>query len=75
MSVVHAGFLGCAVLEPVAAAGDLDDVGVVQEAVEDGGGGGDVADEFAPLFDGSVGGHECGPVLVAAHDDLEEVLA
>jgi len=43
VSVVHAGFLGCAVLEPVAAAGDLDDVGVVEEAVEYGGCGGHVA--------------------------------
>ena len=38
------------VAEPVAAAGDRDDLGVVQEAVEDGRGAGNVADQFAPIF-------------------------
>lgn len=37
-------------VEPIAFAGDLDDLGVVQEAVEDGGRGRDVPDEFAPVF-------------------------
>ena len=71
----HGGWLGSAVFEAVAFAGDLDDLGVVQEAVEDGGGGGDVAKELSPFFDGTVGGHECGTYFVTAHDDLEEVLA
>jgi hypothetical protein len=62
-----------AVLKPVGAAFDFDDVGVVEEAVEDGGGGGDVADEFAPFLQGAVGGHEGGAQVVAAHDDFEEV--
>ena len=38
------------VLESITLAGDLDDLGVVQKAVEDRGGGWHVADEFAPVF-------------------------
>ena len=59
----------------VAFALDFEDVGVVEKAVENGGGGGDVADEFTPFFEGAIGGHERGEELVAAHDDLEEVFA
>ena len=72
---VGVGFGIDAVLEAVGSSGDVDDIGVVEESVEDGGGGRDVADEFAPLLDWAVGGHEGGPVFVTAHDDLEEVLA
>ena len=68
-------FSGGTVFETVAAAGDLEDFGVVQEAVEDGGGGGDVAEEFAPFFEGAVGGHEGGAQFVATHDDFKEVFA
>ena len=59
----------------VAFALDFDEVGVVEKAVENGGGGGDVADEFTPFFEGAVGGHEGGAEFVTAHDDLEEVFA
>lgn len=45
----------------------------MQEAVEDGGGGGDIGYEFAPFFEGTVGGHHGRAQLVAAHDDLEEI--
>ena len=77
------GFFGCgggafaggAVFEAVAPTGDLEDFGVVQKAVEDGGGGGNVTEEFAPFFEGAVGGHEGGAQFVAAHDDFEEVFA
>ena len=48
---------------------------MVEEAVQDGCGGGDVADELAPLFEGSVGGHQGRAHFVAAHDDLEEVFS
>ena len=34
------------ILEPIAASGDGDDFGVMEQAVEDGTGGGDVAQEF-----------------------------
>jgi hypothetical protein len=52
-----------------------EDFGVVQEAVEDGGGAGDVAEEFAPIFEGAVAGHERGAGFVAAEDDFEETFA
>ena len=63
------------VLGAVAFALDFDEVGMVEESVEDGGGGRNIADEFAPFFEGTVGGHEGGAEFVAAHDDLEEVFA
>ena len=69
------GLLSCAVFEAIAFAGDLDDLGMMEEAVEDGGSGGDVSEEFAPLFDGAVGGHEGGAHFVTTHDDLEEVFS
>jgi hypothetical protein len=40
------------VLEAVAAAGDLDDLGVVEEAVEDRRGRGAIAQELAPVLEG-----------------------
>lgn len=46
---------------------------MVKEAVEDGGGRGDITDEFAPVFNGPVGGHERGTIFVAAKNNLEEV--
>jgi len=66
---------GFAVAQAVASALDFDDMGVVQEAVKDGRGGGHVADEFAPFFQGAVGGHQGGAQFVAAHNDLKEVFA
>ena len=48
---------------------------MVQEAVEDGCGGGNVADEFAPFFEGAIGGHQGRTDFVAAHDDLKEIFA
>src|SRR6185437_11057470 len=59
-----------AVAQAVAAAGDGDHLGVVQEAVEDGGGGGHVADELAPVLQRAVAGHHGRADLVASHDDL-----
>jgi len=60
-------------LEAVAASGDVDDFGAVQDAVEDGGGGGLVSEQRAPLLDGAVGGQDGGAHFVAAHDDFQEV--
>ena len=63
------------VLEAVAFAGDGDDRGVMKEAVEDSTGGGHVLQKFAPVLERSVAGHDRGARLVAAHDDLEQILA
>jgi hypothetical protein len=60
--------------QPVAFAGDLDDLGVLEDAVEDGGGGRNVADQLAPVFQWAVGGHHRGADFVTPHDDLEQVL-
>ena len=49
----------CSILETIASAGDGDDLGVVEKAVEDGGGGGHVPEQLAPFFQGAVGGHKC----------------
>lgn len=69
------GFGEGAVLETVALAGDGDDGGVMEEAVEDGAGGGNVLQEFAPVLQRPVAGHDGGAGLVAAHDDLQQILA
>ena len=51
-----------------------EDVGVVEQAIEHRGDGGGVAEQLAPVLDGAVRGDERRGALVAAHDDLEEVL-
>jgi hypothetical protein len=63
------------IFEAVASAFDFDEVGVVEESVEDGGGSRDVTDEFAPFLQGAVRGHEGRAQFVAAHDDFEEIFA
>jgi hypothetical protein len=55
----------------VAVAGDREDGGVVEEAVEDGGGDGGVFEDVAPVGDAAVGGQDDAAVFVAAADDLE----
>jgi hypothetical protein len=47
---------------------------VLQEAVQDGRGGRDVAEELGPVLSGAVGGDDGGEPLVAAHDDVEQIL-
>ena len=63
------------IFESVTVSFDLDDCCVVQEAVEYGCGGRDVADEFAPFFERPVGGHQCGAQFVASHDNLKEIVS
>lgn len=64
--------MASSIFESEAFAFEVEDLGVVKEAVEDGGGGGDVLDEFAPFLDGAIGSHEGGAVFISAHDDFEE---
>ena len=51
-----------------------EDVAVLEEPIEHGGDSGRVAEQLAPVLDGTVGGHQRAGALVPAHDDLEEVL-
>jgi hypothetical protein len=71
--VVAPGLLFNLVLHAEALAFDDDRVGVVQDAVKDGGGQrAVVVEDLGPMFVGAVGGdhHRCA--LVALADDLEQ---
>ncbi len=61
-------------VKPIAATGDFDDVGMMEEPVKDGAGGGNVVEQLAPFFDRPVGGHKSGANLVTAHDDFHQDL-
>lgn len=69
------GLGGRGVFQPLAFAGDGDYLRVVKEAVEDGTGGGDIVEQFAPVFQRRVAGHDRGGRFVAAHDHFEQILA
>src|ERR1035441_804885 len=69
------GFDEGVVFDAVALAGDGEDLSVMKEPVEDGTGGGNVLQEFAPLFDRPVAGHDGGSIFIAADADLENGLA
>ena len=58
--------------EPVAGAFHGEDVGVVDDAVDHGGGDGLVSEHCAPAGERQVGGQDQGGVLVAGGDELEE---
>ena len=57
-------------LQAVALALDVDDGAVVQNAVEDCGGDGDVGEDLVPLGEGLVGGKDGGGLLVPLGDQL-----
>jgi len=59
----------------VAFSGDGDELGVVQEAIEDGAGGGDVLQQLAPVLEGAVAGHDGRAVFVTSHNEFQEVFA
>ena len=62
-----------AILHAITFAFDDDGFGVVQDAVEDGGGeGGVVVEDGGPVFEDLVGGQDDGSAFVALADDLEE---
>jgi hypothetical protein len=50
------------------------DVRVVEETIQQRGDGGGVAEELPPVFHGTVRCDQRRGALVAAHDDLEEIL-
>src|SRR5262249_46566125 len=58
--------------EPVALAPDVEDVAVVEESVEDGGGDDRVTEHLAPLGKALVGGQDDAAALVASGDQGEE---
>ena len=64
-----------ALLEAIAASGNGDDFASMEQAVEDGTGGGHVAQEFSPFFNRAVGGHKRRAVFVPAHNDFQKDLA
>ena len=69
------GVSGCGdlVLGAVAAALDEDGFDVMEEAVQEcGGEGGVVVEDLRPVFVGAVGGEDCGHLLVATGQDLEQ---
>jgi hypothetical protein len=66
------GTLG-GLVHAVALAVHLDDLGLCEKAVEDGGGRRDIAEEGAPVSCGSVCGDDRRGLLVPAHEDLEQV--
>lgn len=64
-----------AVRQAVTAPGHLDDLGPGEQAVEDGSRSRHVSEQFSPVLDGTVRGHERRPRLVTAQDDLKKDLA
>jgi len=49
----------------------LEQVPVVEQAVQHGAHGGGIAEQFAPVLDRAVGGQQRAGPFVAAHDDLQ----
>lgn len=63
---------GAPLTQSVALAFERDDVGVVDEAVDEGGGDHRVAEDFAPGFEAAVAGDDDRAAFVAARDECEE---
>jgi hypothetical protein len=55
-----------------AARAALENVSVMQQAVEHGGDGGAVAEQLAPVFHGTIRRKQRARALVAAHDDFQQ---
>jgi hypothetical protein len=64
-----------AVVDAVAGAQQLDDFGVMEEAVEQDAGGDIVAEHCPEVLDGAFAGKDGGAGLVAAGEDLQQVLS
>ena len=63
---------GCVFAESIAGALDLDDPGVVEQTIEQGGGDDLVAEDVALFAEAAVGGEDHGAAFVAGVDELEE---
>ena len=61
-----------ALLQAVRLALDVNNSAVMQDAVQDGGGDGDVGKDFVPLGEGLVGGKSGGRFLIPSGNELEE---
>jgi len=46
----------------------------MQQTIPHGADGGDVAEQFSPVLDRTVGSKQCAEALVAAHNDFQQVL-
>ena len=46
----------------------------MQQTIEHGADGGNIAEQFAPVLDRAVGSEQCAAPLVAAHDDFKQIL-
>jgi hypothetical protein len=69
-AAVLGGLLGLA--GPVALALDGDDVGVVDDAIDEGGGARRVGEDGGPVAEGEIRGEDEALLLIATADDLEE---
>jgi len=47
---------------------------VMQQTIEHGAHGSDIAQQLAPVLDGTIGGRQRAETLVAAHDDFQQIL-
>src|ERR1035438_3034788 len=65
-------FLRTAAFCPPTARAALEHVSVMQQAVQHGGDGGAVAEQFAPVVYGSVGCEKSAGAFIAAHDDFQQ---
>src|SRR5262249_37517935 len=52
----------------------LEQVAVVEQAIQHGTHGGDIAQQFAPVLDRAVGSQQRAETFVAAHDNLQQIL-
>ncbi len=66
---------GLVVLQPVAVAGHVNDLAVVDEPVEYGGGDGGVAKEVGPLIKAFVGSNNEGSSLAHSGDEAKEQIS
>lgn len=74
-SVHNLLFLAYKFLSPLEAVGlalDVNNGAVMQDAVQDGGGNGDVCKDLVPLEEGLVGGKDGGRLFVPPGNELEE---